>query len=742
MSGEKRRFVIKPFRPHSQMDEEQARRIWGSLRNAIGEIYNKNASVLSFEELYRNAYNLVLHKHGDLLYEGVRCTIRERVESVAKRLERTSDEELVGETCSVWEEHKTTMEMIKDILMYMDRTYVSQKRKLAVYDLGLVEFRDAIERTRQTRLQSLLLEAVRHERTRAPWIDRSYVKTALHMLAQLGSVDAKPVYEDDFEKPFLDESKRFFQREAAQRLATDSTAEYVRQVEQRLIEEDRDYLQPSTRPKIVRLAERELVEAHSRRLVDGFCSCLDSAYEKMDELRRMRALFARCDQTMTLLRDAFYDHIRKEGEALDRDNPTTLVKALLAMRDKYHAVVDDALKAETAAQKKLKEAFESFINRDAKCAQALVVYIDDLMRTKFMAEADVEAALDKIIVIFRYVQDKDIFEDVYKRYLSKRLLAGRSASHEYERQMLAKFKSECGYQFTTKLEGMFADVRFSKDVMDKFKSDAPAPRGTPLPELDVTMLTQGFWPIHNAHRAELPVVVQDYCVLPFEAFYLRLHSGRKLAWLTSQGNADVLRLQTVGDATVKHELAVTTHQMSILVLFNDHVSLHLDAIREATQIQPLSELKRHLVSLCTPKHRILLKTSKGKGIADDDVFCANPHFQSKLKRVKVPLVAAKDSAARPGHGGGAHGRPAPTSADGLSRAVEEDRRHLVEANIVRIMKARKSLQHNDLIAEVTRQLTQRFYPQPQFIKKCIESLLDREYIERSDHDARVYTYLA
>ena len=43
---------------------------------AIGEIHNKNASSLSFEELYRNAYNLVLHKHGDLLYAGVTLSVQ------------------------------------------------------------------------------------------------------------------------------------------------------------------------------------------------------------------------------------------------------------------------------------------------------------------------------------------------------------------------------------------------------------------------------------------------------------------------------------------------------------------------------------------------------------------------------------------------------------------------------------------------------------------------------------------
>ena len=75
-------------------------------------------------------------------------------------------------------------------------------------------------------------------------------------------------------------------------------------------------------------------------------------------------------------------------------------------------------------------------------------------------------------------------------------------------------------------------------------------------------------------------------------------------------------------------------------------------------------------------------------------------------------------------------------------AVEEDRRHLVEAAIVRIMKARKTLHHNDLIAEVTRQMSVRFQPAPQTIKKRIESLIEREYLERAEHEHRLYHYVA
>lgn len=52
----------------------------------------------------------------------------------------------------------------------------------------------------------------------------------------------------------------------------------------------------------------------------------------------------------------------------------------------------------------------------------------------------------------------------------------------------------------------------------------------------------------------------------------------------------------------------------------------------------------------------------------------------------------------------------PLGPDGLPVTVEEDRRHLVEAVIVRTMKARRTLSHNDLVAETTRQLAYLFTP--------------------------------
>lgn len=43
-----------------------------------------------------------------------------------------------------WNDHQTSMVMIRDILMYMDRVYVLQNEVDNVYNLGLIIFRDQV----------------------------------------------------------------------------------------------------------------------------------------------------------------------------------------------------------------------------------------------------------------------------------------------------------------------------------------------------------------------------------------------------------------------------------------------------------------------------------------------------------------------------------------------------------------------------------------------------------------------
>jgi cullin-4 len=84
-------------------------------------------------------------------------------------------------------------------------------------------------------------------------------------------------------------------------------------------------------------------------------------------------------------------------------------------------------------------------------------FLDEKLRAgnKGTSEEELEGILDKVLVLFRFIQGKDVFEAFYKKDLAKRLLLGKSASIDAEKSMITKLKTECGSQFTNKLEGMF-----------------------------------------------------------------------------------------------------------------------------------------------------------------------------------------------------------------------------------------------------------------------------------------------
>jgi len=327
------------------------------------------------------------------------------------------------------------------------------------------------------------------------------------------------------------------------------------------------------------------------------------------------------------------------------------------------------------------------------------------------------------MMLFRFIQEKDVFEKYYKQHLAKRLLLGRSVSDDAERNMIAKLKTECGYQFTSKLEGMFSDMKLSTDTMESFKgylqkSDSDLLHGV---DLSVYVLTTGYWPTQAAAKCNLPPEILHCCEV-FKKFYLSNHNGRRLTWQTNMGTADLKAFF----GSRKHELNVSTYQMVILLLFNTSSQITFKELKEASGI-PVPELKRNLMALCMAKYKVLAKEPKTKNVADEDTFAFNSAFKSKLYRVRIlPLARGESKEER----------------DATREKVDEERKHQIEAAIVRVMKARKTMEHSQLIAEVTQQLSARFMPNPMVVKKRIESLIEREYLERSKKDRKIYHYLA
>ena len=112
----------------------------------------------------------------------------------------------------------------------------------------------------------------------------------------------------------------------------------------------------------------------------------------------------------------------------------------------------------------------------------------------------------------------------------------------------------------------------------------------------------------------------------------------------------------------------------------------------------------------------------------EDMFMVNMTYHNSLIKIKVPVMHSKAQKT--------------AEANELSAKVEDDRKHIIDATIVKVMKSRKTIDHNSLIAECTKILSVKFPPDPIQIKKRIEGLIERDYMERDKEDRRIYKYIA
>ena len=114
-----------------------------------------------------NAYNMVLHKYGDRLYDGVAAALTRQLQAVAARLEAAQGEALLKELKARWDDHVKSTQMIRDILMYMDRIYVKHEAKAPVHQLGLNLWRDIVVRHPgiRPRMLAVLLDSVQRDDT-------------------------------------------------------------------------------------------------------------------------------------------------------------------------------------------------------------------------------------------------------------------------------------------------------------------------------------------------------------------------------------------------------------------------------------------------------------------------------------------------------------------------------------------------------------------------------------------------
>ncbi|MCD7473381.1 Cullin-4A [Datura stramonium] len=720
----KKKLVIKPLKAKPTLPINFEENTWATLKSAINAIFLKQPDPCDLEKLYQAVNDLCLHKMGGSLYQRIEKECEAHIVAALQSLVGQSEDLVVFlslvERC--WQDFCDQMLMIRGIALYLDRTYVKQTPNAhSLWDMGLQLFRKQLCLASEVEHKTVfgLLQMIESERL-GEAVDRTLLNHLLRMFTALG------IYAESFEKPFVERTSDFYAAEGVKYMQLSDVPDYLKHVEVRLHEEHErclHYLDASTRKRLMATAERQLLERHISAILDkGFMMLMDG--KRIEDLQRMYSLFRRVE-ALESLKQTLSSYIRRTGQSIVHDNEKDkdMVSSLLEFKASVDTICEESFSKNESFGNTIKDAFGHLINVcENRPAELIAKFLDEKLRAgnKGTSEEELEGTLDKVLVLFRFIQGKDVFEAFYKKDLAKRLLLGKSASIDAEKSMISKLKTECGSQFTNKLEGMFKDIELSKEINESFKQSSQARKKLPTGiEMSVHVLTTGYWPTYPPMDVRLPHELKIYQDI-FKEFYLSKYSGRRLMWQNSLGHC-VLKAEFPKG---KKELAVSLFQAVVLMLFNDAEKLSFQDLREETRIED-KELRRTLQSLACGKVRVLQKIPKGRDVGDDDTFVFNDQFTTPLYRIKVNAIQMKETV---------------EENTSTTERVFQDRQYQVDAAIVRIMKSRKVLSHTLLITELFQQL--KFPVKPADLKKRIESLIEREYLERDKNNPQVYNYLA
>ncbi|XP_078482261.1 LOW QUALITY PROTEIN: cullin-2 [Ciona intestinalis] len=610
-----------------------------------------------------------------------------------------------------------------------------KEQMLEIKDLAMEAWREGMLEPLQHRLVSTILRDIARDRE-GKLGGESVHQVALYSLVaveQHKKRNALKYYEDVFEKSFLQETGDFYRAKALE-LRDDSTcSEYMNKILSLLTDEEmrsRRFLHISSYKKTTLECQQRVIIDHIKFLQAGCRQMIrhNSATDLHHMYMLLKSVSNRLDSHILvselgrIIKETGLDLVKgiKEGNV-----PLQFVETILEVHKRFHDVIRDTFHSDklfVSAPIACNTVRSTTGDPKQQCRAPELVckYCDAILRrcTKGPSN-DADEKLQSSILVFRYIDEKDVFQKFYSRALARRLIHSPCAM-DMEEMMINRLKGVCGYDFTSKLHCMFTDVRLSTELGKKYQETTAKTQDSSQPSINVNVLQAGAWPL-TANQVEfvLPESLHR-CLKQFEEFYDHKFNGRNLSWLHHLSQAEV----RINFTSKPYLVSMSTYQLAIILLFNESTELTVSDISQNTKLKD-KDLERNIAALT--EANILLKTTQDK-LEDMSVIRVNEKFSNKRTKFRVAFTQTQKEQS--------------TEVQQTHTAVADDRKLYLQAAIVRIMKARKVLHHNTLMEEVINKSRIRFTPSVSAIKRSIEALIDKSYIERSPDSPDQYRYLA
>ena len=338
-------------------------------------------------------------------------------------------------------------------------------------------------------------------------------------------------------------------------------------------------------------------------------------------------------------------------------------------------------------------------------------YIDNVLRETAdkLSLNEIKNIINEYMILFKYIENKDLFENFFIKKLCLRCLFNLNKSEEAQNYLIEQLKNECGPYFVSKSQEMISDVKASQEMSQLFNKDNDNQFYIPV---NYFVLSNYTWPIDKLIKGEINNFDIEAQQKKFFDFYHKKNSGKSLFWHLPYCFGEV-EMEIKEGSTIK----ITGNGVHIAILkcfTKSNTSLTFKDILNKTKIEK-DIIQRYIKKLI---NKNLLKT-------EDDIYSINFEVNKDGKNNEIALIDFDEE------------EKSKEDEENEGKTIEE-RRYVIDAYIMKVLKQKKAMKRNELISTVKEKMP--FEEKDEVINKRVEQLISNRYISKDDNDADLLKY--
>ena len=539
------------------------------------------------------------------------------------------------------------------------------------------------------------------------------------------------LYKEELQEIYLQECLSFYTHWMQDRtVCVLSLSQYLHRCATVLLLEHKlikSYMHISSYNDIFRALNDKLICKKGTEMISSFMNLLESGSKR--ELQLIHSLHIAASCGTEVLVGIFEQFLVKKcsiaTQAIKTDNwpLNMLFDNFVLLRNDFLQLIATCFHNDALFRAALEKVFRSMLNQKIQFQNKFCIYLPVAMHKwleLLIAKPDLsDAEIDGFFNLFKYIDDKESFIQMYSYELANRLIVNPLTDGKFsaDQKIVTKLKEMCGLEYTGKVLKMLNDI-----------VNAPYNEGTVV---KAKIISQNAWPKYQLHcdlDAEIGnnlSATEAGLLSVFEGNYTSRYQGRKLTWYHSLSN-----------------VTVSYGKMILVIPFVHFVTLKMFSREKLTLSDLNSQLKfppdiLQAILDDLVKYKLLSVTVVSKTI----IYRLNiNHNIQQTVSIPLPRFCNFGQADKPNDSSD----PSPTDNSIWST---EDKRAILQSVIVRIAKKHRSITHNGLIDETIQECSRmnpnlKHSPHISLLKQTIEQLIEKQYIERDPTNNDFYHYVA